>query len=529
VTEEIVGSASCPLTKNVILLPRRPYWECWGWPRYQAPNHKQAWVKDARRQHWTWGTRATSLETDEMSVKGDEMRTIGIDLSVSSGHKAIVADEQGRYVSPVVKVLSEPGSLRRLLEIAQEGNPDGQMQVVLEPTGMAWLPVAAYLIRQGVTAYLVNGQQVADLRRYYKKHAKSDRIDCRVLAKLPLVNQENLYRLDLPSATTLACQRGCKQLERLQKQITATKNRLIALDRFAWPGLEQGVFPEAFAPVMRWFRQHWYNPGRVVAVGVSGLRKAWQDSRIVPDDPAEWAGYLVNLAQQVLELYGEDSQQVDFEQLQAEAVREQDYLSFVEQQHNQLQNKTVRPLYRQLHPSRNLETIPGVGQDGACVYASFIANPERFSSLRKHRGWSGMVPNSKQSANAQSLGLKITQAGPRLIKKFSFLDAETARLRDPQIAAIYYDQMVHKGKHHTQAICTCATHVLDRVLVVLRDDRPYELRDVDGTPLSKEFALEIIQERYQVPDTVRQRNRKSALREQREARAEKRIEGKLRK
>ena len=140
------------------------------------------------------------------------------------------------------------------------------------------------------------------------------------------------------------------------------------------------------------------------------------------------------------------------------------------------------------------------------MYASFIANPERFSSLRKHRGWSGMVPNSKQSANSQSLGLKITQAGPRLIKKFSFLDAETARLRDPQIAAIYYDQMVHKGKHHrnhtggghgihkyackpyhskgkhhTQAICTCATHVLDRVLVVLRDDRPYELRDVDGT------------------------------------------------
>ena len=457
------------------------------------------------------------------------MRTIGIDLSVKGEHKAILADEQGRFVSPVLTFRSDPTSLRHLLELAQAGNRDGCLQAVMEPTGMAWLPVAVFLIRHGVRVYLVNSQQVADLRRYYKKHAKSDRIDVRVLVKLPLVNPENLHPLELPGGAALACQRGCKQLERLQKQITAAKNRLIALDRFAWPGLEQDVFEKAFAPATRWFREHWYQPQRVVAAGVAGIQAAWQASQVDPDDPAEWAHYLVALAGRVLELYGEDGQYLDDECLQAEAVREQALLQFLEQQHHQLQMQEVRPLYRRLHPSRHLESIPGVGQDGACVYVSFIGKPERFASLRQHRGWSGMVPNSKQSAESQAKGLKITQAGPRLIKKFSYLDAETARQRDPQIAALYYDQMVNKGKHHTQAICACASHLLDRVLIVLREDRPYELRDVDGTPVTKAQALEIIQQRYQVPQEVRQRNSKRTRQERAEQQAEKKEKGKLRK
>jgi hypothetical protein len=68
--------------------------------------------------------------------------------------------------------------------------------------------------------------------------------------------------------------------------------------------------------------------------------------------------------------------------------------------------------------------------------------------------------------------------------------------------------MVNKGKHHIQAVCTCATHLLDRVLVVLREDKPYELRDVDGHPVSVEQARAIIAEHYQVPKEIRERNNK---------------------
>jgi transposase len=449
------------------------------------------------------------------------MHTIGIDLSAKGEHKAVMVDGGGRFVSPIIHFRTDPASLMRLLEVAQEDNSDQQLQAVMEPTGMAWFPVAVFLIRRGVVVYLVNSQQVADLRKYYKKHAKSDRVDARVLAKLPVVDEEKLHRLELSGAKSLACQRGCKQLDRLMKQHTACKNRLIALDRFAWPGLEEAVFQDPFGPAASWFRQHWYDPLRVHQAGADTIRQEWLSSGLNPADPADWAVLLVQLAAKVLAIYGEEDTYLDYGLLQAEAIREQEYLAFIDEMHHRLQLKTVRPLYRQLHPSRNLETIPGVGQDGAAIYVSFIGNPQRFGSLRELRGWSGMIPNSKQSSESQASGLKITQAGPSLVKKFAFLDAEVARHWDPQIAALYYNQMVHRGKHHVQAICTCSAHLLNRILVVLRDDRPYELQDVDGTPLSQDQALKIIDRQYTVPEEVRNRNSKRRRLEQIERRSEK--------
>jgi hypothetical protein len=116
--------------------------------------------------------------------------------------------------------------------------------------------------------------------------------------------------------------------------------------------------------------------------------------------------------------------------------------------------------------------------------------------------------------------LTVVRAAPDLIKKFGYLNAQIARQYDPQIAAIYYDQMVHKGNHHNQAVCACATHLLDRVYVVLKQDRPYELRDVDHRSLTPEQARATIAQHYTVPSEVRQRSQRRA----RKARIERRIE-----
>jgi transposase len=393
----------------------------------------------------------------------------------------------------------------------------------MEPTGMAWFPVAVFCQRQGVKVYLVNSQQVADLRRYYRKHAKSDRIDARVLARLPIVSPEKLHPLQLIRAAQLACQRGCKEQDRLSDLTTAIHNRLRAIDRFAWPGLEQ-VLPDNTAALTRWFRENWYDPSLVIALGTEGLQQAWQDSGIKSSEmppSAEWPRELVQLAQEVLALYGCEAEFLDYAYLQAEVSREQALLVMLEAEHKRLQLKTVRPLYRQLHPSRNLESLHGVGQDGAAVYFSFIGNPERFPDHAAFRGWSGMIPRSSQSGGSEAKGLHISQAGPDLVKKFSFMGAEAARQWDPQMAAIYYNQIVHHGKHHTQALCACATHLLDRIWTILKEDRPYELRDVDGTPVTVRQARQIIDLRYTVPKEVRQRNNQRTRRARREQHAEK--------
>jgi transposase len=226
------------------------------------------------------------------------------------------------------------------------------------------------------------------------------------------------------------------------------------------------------------------------------------------------------LAQEILELYGEQPAYLDYEAITSEVKREQKRLANLEDEIVHLRRTAIHPRYRRLYPSRNLETLKGVGQDGAAVYLSHVGVSERFVNNRSFRGWSGMVPRSDQSGEAESKGTRISKAGPNLVKKYAFINADVARHYDPQLAAIYYDQMVNKGKHHSQAVCACATHLLDRVRVVLNEDRPYELRDVDGTSVSPEQARKIILDRYIVPKKVRQRNSKRARRLREEDRVE---------
>ena len=108
------------------------------------------------------------------------MRTIGLDLAVQAAHKAVVLDETGHFCTPILTVHTRPNELDQLLGRAREGAPSTEVQLVMEPTGMAWFPIAVYYARQALPIYLVNRQEVADLRRYYARHAKSDRIDARL-------------------------------------------------------------------------------------------------------------------------------------------------------------------------------------------------------------------------------------------------------------------------------------------------------------------------------------------------------------
>ena len=49
------------------------------------------------------------------------MRTIGLDLAIQAEHKAIVADEQGQFITPVLKLHTRANELDTLLARARKG------------------------------------------------------------------------------------------------------------------------------------------------------------------------------------------------------------------------------------------------------------------------------------------------------------------------------------------------------------------------------------------------------------------------
>ena len=104
--------------------------------------------------------------------------------------------------------------------------------------------------------------------------------------------------------------------------------------------------------------------------------------------------------------------------------------------------------------------------------------------------------------------MRMTKAGPAIMKWGLYQSSQIGRRCDPQLAWVYYREMVHYGKNHKQAMGAVMSHIGARVLAVLREDRPYELRDIDGGPITREEARRLILLNYQVPDEIRQERRR---------------------
>jgi hypothetical protein len=81
--------------------------------------------------------------------------------------------------------------------------------------------------------------------------------------------------------------------------------------------------------------------------------------------------------------------------------------------------------------------------------------------------------------------------------------AHYARIWDPEMGAIYYRQMVELGKTHKKAMGVVMSHRLSRVYAVLKEQRPYQLRDLAGNPVSRLAARSSIKETLRVPEEAR--------------------------
>ncbi|RMD70223.1 MAG: IS110 family transposase [Bacteroidetes bacterium] len=410
---------------------------------------------------------------------------------------------------------ARPQDLDRVLKRARQGAPaDVRLVAVLEATGMAWYPVATYLEQQGVEVYRVNGQKTKDFRRFLWKHAGSDRIDSRVLAHLYTIAPDRLVRCPLPEGDLLALQRACRTYDRWRQLLTAEVNRMHDLDRWAWDGLHE-LLPAGALP---WMRRFWYDPWRVQEAGEAYLAFAWREIRGDPAVDTAWVRTWVARAQEMTALFG-SPQMVGYERLQATMRESLDLQAYYQQQQDRLKRDTLLPLYHALFPDCPLTTIKGIGEESAAIYRAFIQDIHRFSSVAEFRLWCGVVPNSRQSGDGEARGLSMTKAGPNLIKATLYLNANVARQWDVQIAAIYYRQMVDYGKHHSQALCACASHLANRIYAVLKENRPYQLRDLEGHPISPQQSRELCLQ-LTVPDEVRQRSTKRARRTRTDQKAE---------
>jgi transposase len=418
---------------------------------------------------------------------------LGVDVACRAAHQASCADESGQFLWSGHGFRTDPDELDALW--AKLPADAGEVTVIMEPTRNAWVPLAAWFRRHGATVVMVPPEQAADLRDYYHKHSKSDRVDSRVLARVLLLHPEGV-NVETGIGPGEALKRAVKIRSGLVHRRTTSMQRLDCLLELMGPAWVAALGSDMCLTALR-FLARYANPHTVRRLGHRRLtdflrrssRGAWA---------AERATEILAAAGTAIALWGDE---FDFAELASDIAAEARLaLALCEEIH--ILDKRIKTLYSAADPAGIVGSAPGVGVIGAPQILGRLGDANRFRNLAAVRSFSGLIPRRDDSGNSAIAG-GPTKAGDACLREALFLSADHARKIDPTLAARYHRLMTVEGKHHNSALCHIATALLTRIAACLRSDTRYQLQDVDGTPITETEGRAIVADRYTVPAATR--------------------------
>ena len=431
------------------------------------------------------------------------MTTLGIDLAVRAVHVATLANDRGEVIWTRRKFRNTP---QDLTELSGAVGPAEELTVVMEPTRNAWVIVAAHFRASGARVVLVAPEQSADLRSYYSKHTKNDRLDSLMLSRLPLLHPEGLSELgDLGPADPL--KRAVRRRVKLVEERLASRQRIDSMLDLLGPAYNQ-VLGTRMTKTALVVLERYADPRSLRRLGARRLTVlvARSSGGNLGDS---FAAELLAAANQAIALWAGGG--LDFEELAWDLASEVRIIAQLDAEIGRLDER-IATLYTQADPKGLIRSAPGVGPVLAGGILGRLGDANRFANLAAVRSFSGMIPAVDQSGTNQTRP-GITKQGDPGLRRDIWYAAELGRQLDPQLAAKYHRLIVERQLHHYSAVCHLATTLLTRIAVCWRSGQPYTIRDVDGTAVTPAQARAIIAERYTIPTESRRRSRTPANRE----------------
>jgi transposase len=428
-------------------------------------------------------------------------RLVGIDLGIATAHTVRVLDGEGNIVAKR-KAWPTEESLAAVEAAALAGCPEGtRLEVVVEPTGPVWLPIAVFFTARGHQVFRVSSQKAADLRRFLSRHAKSNGIDADTLARLPLFDPAGLRPLALPSAERAALDRRVRATDRLTLAAADHKRRIKDLARQLLPMTPlTGDLGVADLAIL----EHYADPRALARAGQARLTEVIAKASN-NHQGAERARQWLDAAQASLKLY-DGHPAIDFTGLAAEVATEIRLLRAAQAElATHAAERETR--YQAVDPAGLARSLPGLAEVGGPALTACMGDPARFARGKQFRSYTGLAPKASETGETDRKGQPMSKAGPSLLRTTLVRAADTARKQDPQLAAIYYQQMTERGKDHLGALCVVAAHLAERAWTVMRRGTPYVICDTDGRPVTPDQAKAIIAERWTVPPEIRARRR----------------------
>ena len=388
------------------------------------------------------------------------MIAVGIDIAKRT-HEACFMRQDGQVLGPKTRRFRNTRrSVEALLDdLRQVGEP---VTIGLEATGHYWLALHDVLVRAGHTVQVLNPLQTHAYRRTTIRKVKNDRKDAWLIADVVRIGRGRAAYV--PDETILQLRELTRFRWGLVDQIGDAKRRALSvLDR---------VFPEYEALFSDVF----------IKSSQALLRQATSAAEFADADLAELTAVLERTSRGRLGQTRADAVQaaardsLGLSRLGGVAGFELrallDQIAFLEQQVADVERE-VAALLGTLE--QHVTEIKGIGPVLAASLIAEIGDIHRFARLESLVAYAGIDPAVFASGEFNATETHMSKRGSPHLRRALWLAAIAASRSNPDLAA-YLQHRLEQGKPWGTAMGAVARKLLSRIYVILKQNRPYEVR-----------------------------------------------------
>ena len=387
------------------------------------------------------------------------MIAVGIDIAKRTHEACFMRQDGQEFGKPRRFANTRPGVRALLDDLQQLSEP---ATIGLEATGHYWLALHAELVQAGHTVQVLNPLQTHAYRKTTLRKVKNDRKDAWLIADVVRIGRGRAAYV--PNETILQLRELTRFRWGLVDQIGDAKRRLLTILDRVFPEYET-VFSDVFIKSSRALLQQATTAAEFAEADLSELSAVLQHAS---------RGRLGAAKAAAVQAAARDS--LGLAKLGGVAGFELrallDQIAFLETQ--------VAATEQQIEGllatcPQHVTEIKGIGPVLAASLVAEIGDVSRFPRLEALVAYAGIDPRVFASGEFTATETHMSKRGSPHLRRALWLAAVSASRSNPDLAS-YLQRRLDQGKPWGTAMGAVARKLLSRIYVILKHNRPYEVR-----------------------------------------------------
>jgi transposase len=383
----------------------------------------------------------------------------GIDVAKRK-HAIALLDEHGQPVHRPFTIDNTRAGFDQLLQaLAQLSGP---VLIGLEATGHYWWALYEDLTHHDHPVVVLNALQVHAFRKSGVRKVKRDRTDATWIAEFLRFSQP--APAQPPPPLLLQLKEVSRFRYHLTEQIGNGKRKLLSILDRVFPEYET-LFSSVFLSSSRQLLAQAASAQELATFDLAELTDLLKTSSRSRFGRTKAEAVLAVAQQSVGVRFLADTAQLEVRCLLAQ-------IDLLEAQRDQV-DEALAQLMAQV--PQHLTSIPGVGPTTGAALLAEIGDVHRFEASEKLVAYAGIDATVYQTGQFEARQMHMSKRGSPYLRHALWQAATMAIMHDSELRA-YYDRKRQEGKSHGTALGAICRKLITRIYIVLKENRPYEVR-----------------------------------------------------